>query len=239
MRGHELRQKLTQLRDRHRIAPIARPPLPLLAPVDGPQIVEGLAASSDIDADRMSFARGSLSWPDDLSKLPLLVRHDVNRVAGRILDLDYDDRGNLHIKARVDDPEARRMGGLSVCTTVIESEVRDEGSPAGFHFVITKAVIDEISLSPLPANAAALVTSRRNVTAADNSHDAALAAAARAQKVLEALRENWSIPAKPAPRVVRDIGPASALIYNGTVATLTRPRSSFSALVARLPSGGD
>ena len=130
------------------------------------------------------------------------------------------------------------MPAFSVAATVIESEVRNQDS-ACFHFVIRKAVLDHVAVTDRPANAAALVTSRRDINAVDCSGDAALAAVARAKQVLEALRENWSIPAKPAPRVVRDIGPASALIYNGTVATLTRPRSSFSALVARLPSGGD
>ena len=73
-------------------------------------------------------------------------------MAGKILSLDYDDRGNLYLKALVEDSEARRMGGISIAATVIESEVRDQDSPVGFHFVITKAIVDEISLSPVPAN---------------------------------------------------------------------------------------
>lgn len=44
------------------------------------------------------------------------------------------------------------MGGLSIAATVLESEVRDEDNPTFFHFVITKAIVDEISLSPIPAN---------------------------------------------------------------------------------------
>ena len=67
-------------------------------------------------------------------------------MAGKILYLDYDDRGNLYLKALVEDSEARRMGGISIAATVIESEVCDEDSPVGFHFVITKAIVDEISL---------------------------------------------------------------------------------------------
>ena len=62
MRGHELRQRLTQLMREHRVTPIVRPPLPLLAPVECSQIMEGIAASVDVDAERTSFAAGSLSW---------------------------------------------------------------------------------------------------------------------------------------------------------------------------------
>ena len=71
MRGHELTSRLLHLMRKHRIAPIERPPLPLLPATTVSQIVEGVAASADVDAERMSFARGSLSWSDDLSKIPL------------------------------------------------------------------------------------------------------------------------------------------------------------------------
>jgi hypothetical protein len=75
--GRELKARLAQLMRRHNVRPIARDPIPLLPPTAGSQIIEAIAASADVDADRMSFARGSLSWPDDLSKLPLLVRHSA------------------------------------------------------------------------------------------------------------------------------------------------------------------
>jgi hypothetical protein len=105
--GRELKAKLTTLMCKHNVRPIARAPIPLLSPTAGPQVLEGYAATPDVDAERMSFKRGALTWPGDLSKLPLLVRHDTSRVAGRILDLDYDVDGRLFIRARVDDPEAR------------------------------------------------------------------------------------------------------------------------------------
>ena len=75
--GRELKARLAQLMRRHNVRPIARDPIPLLPPTAGSQIIKAIAASADVDADRMSFARGSLSWPDDLSKLPLLVRHSA------------------------------------------------------------------------------------------------------------------------------------------------------------------
>ena len=175
--GSGLKARLAQLMRKHNVRPIERAPLPLAPPVAKPQIVEGIAASADLDADRMVFQRGSLSWPDDLGKLPLLARHEGERV-GRILDLDYDDRGVLRIRARVDDLEAARFGGWSICVSAIESEARNEDSPIGFHFVLSKARIDEISITPIPANPRALVTSRRDVQPWDDrsSYDEALAA---------------------------------------------------------------
>jgi len=96
--GRELKAKLTTLMCKHNVRPIARAPIPLLSPTAGPQVLEGYAATPDVDAERMSFKRGALTWPGDLSKLPLLVRHDTSRVAGRILDLDYDVDGRLFIR---------------------------------------------------------------------------------------------------------------------------------------------
>jgi hypothetical protein len=97
--GRELKAKLTTLMCKHNVRPIARAPIPLLSPTAGPQVLEGYAATPDVDAERMSFKRGALTWPGDLSKLPLLVRHDTSRVAGRILDLDYDVDGRLFTRA--------------------------------------------------------------------------------------------------------------------------------------------
>jgi hypothetical protein len=105
--------------------------------------------------------------------------------------------------------------------------------------VIRKAVLDHVAVTDRPANAAAIITSRRDINAVDRSGDAALAAAVRARKVLEALRENWSIPAKPAPRVVRNIGPACGLIYGDIPAAMLKRPTQFGQLVARLSSGGD
>ena len=96
--GRELKAKLTTLMCKHNVRPIARAPIPLLLPTAGPWVLEGYVATPDVDAERMAFQRGSLTWPGDLSKLPLLVRHDTSRVVGRLLDLDYVD-GRLFTRA--------------------------------------------------------------------------------------------------------------------------------------------
>ena len=93
---------------RHNVRPIA-----LLPPTAGSQIIEAIAASADVDADRMSFARGSLSWPDDLSNFRCwfgIPRQGGWKNISLSLSLDYDDRGNLYLKALVEESEARRMG---------------------------------------------------------------------------------------------------------------------------------
>lgn len=242
MNGCALKAKLAQLIHLYHVRPLERAPIPLRPPTAGPQIIEGYAATPDVDADRMSFKRGSLTWPADLGKLPLLVRHDSSKIAGKLLAVDYDAGGRLFVRARVDDPEARCMGGFSIAATVVESEVRDEDSPTGFHFVITRATVDEISLTPIPANACALVTSRRDVGPIDDRHDEVMASLGRFGKGLEQLQAALSVPAPSEPAKARDtkhltIGAGAAHIY-GTLprAILQRRKTPFSALVAHLGS---
>src|SRR5437899_466936 len=120
MRGHALRVEMARLALKHRVTPVTRAPLPLLPAVTVPQIVSGLAASPHLDSDRMSFQPGALSWPAP-DHVPLLVRHDANRIAGKIISLDYRD-GELYVSARVDDLDAARMPAFSVTATVTEAE---------------------------------------------------------------------------------------------------------------------
>jgi hypothetical protein len=108
--GGALKAKLAQLMCEHGVQPLERAPIPLSPPQAGPQIVEGVAASPDIDAERMSFTRGSLSWPVDPGKIPLLIRHDPKRIAGRILALDYRPDG----RARLDRRSRSRADGWIV-----------------------------------------------------------------------------------------------------------------------------
>jgi hypothetical protein len=193
---------------------------------------------------RMSFSRGSLVWPPDVSTLPLIIRHDSRRPAGKILDLHYDRDGRLCIKAQVDDSEARRMQGFSVSVRVWKSTVHNAESGC-FYAVIEKAVIDEISLTPIPANSCALVLSRRDVAPIDDhsSTDAIIAALERFKKGIEVFVKSTHItpPSAQAPETAPaqfDIGPAPGLILvTFPSAILRRKRSPFSDLVARLPIG--
>lgn len=240
LRGRELKAKLIALRRRHNVSLPVRDPIPLLSPVSKPQIMEGYLATPAVDCDRMSFNRGALSWPDEVGKLPLLVRHDVRKVAGKVLDLHEDDKG-WFIRARVDDPIARCMGAFSVGATIIAAEARDEDSPSGFRFVITRAILDECSLSPLPANSQAVVTSRRDVASWDSSHDAVLAAVERMHRTLDDLKAAWpSLASEPAPAPQFMLGVAPAHIYGSLpVAVMRQRKTCFSELVSKFPIGGD
>src|SRR3954452_14312158 len=146
MKGGALKAQLAELMQRHRVKPLARAALPLLPATSTSQVVSGLAASSDIDGERCSFQRGSLSWPD-LATVPLLISHDKARIAGRIVSLTYDADGRLHIKALVEDPFARQLPAFSIAASVFESEIINGDSAVGYHGLIKRAVIDEISLT--------------------------------------------------------------------------------------------
>ncbi|MET4273237.1 MULTISPECIES: hypothetical protein [unclassified Bradyrhizobium] len=234
MRGFELKQRLAELAKRHNVAPSERPAMALLSRVTVPQIVDGIAATPDVDSDRMSFARGSLSWPA-LDQLPLLVRHNPDKSAGKILDLTYSADGRLLVKAQVDDQEARCMPAFSIAATVSEAEIVNEGSFA-FYALIHRAVVNEISLTPQPANAAAIVTRRRDVTPLDLTHDAAVAAITRLRKHLAVVALQAAPQAPLSPRV--SIGTAPAYIHGTLPAAVLKPRrSEFSRLVASLPTG--
>lgn len=234
MRGHALKLAMAQLAIRHRSMPVSRPALALLSPTAGPVIVEGLAASSDIDADRCSFARGALSWPD-LATLPLVLRHDVTKVVGRVLALDYGTDGKLHIRAEVDDEIARTMPALSICASVLEAEIRDEHSASGFHAVIIRAKVDHIGLTDKPSNPKALIVSRRDVQSTDKTYDDVIASINRFRGGLEAFIASTVKASEPAPLA---LGPAPAHIIGTLPIAAMRPRpTQFSEMVARLPRG--
>ncbi|WLB64665.1 HK97 family phage prohead protease [Bradyrhizobium japonicum] len=249
LRGHQLKLQLAALCKRHGVTPIVREPLPPLPVVTTGQIITGYAATPDVDSDRCAFQRGALSWPSDLAEVPLLVRHQPDRIAGKLIALDVDSSGRLKVVARCDDLEACRMRGFSVTALVHESEIRDADS-CSFHALIHRASIVEVSLTPSPANEHALVLARRDVGAIDDSHDVALAAATRARDAIEQLRAAWSSNAEsktynislestsPAtsPRPTRAM---PVRIYGSLPAAILQPkRNSFRDLIARLPVGG-
>ena len=133
MRGSELKRRSMQLVQRHSIKPIERPALPLLPPLACPQIVEAIASSADIDAERMSFARGSLP---------------AGQLAGSLISASKPRQALYSCPSR--HPEARRMSGISIAATVSE-RVHNEDSASGFYFRITKARIDDfVNRSGLP-----------------------------------------------------------------------------------------
>src|SRR6185503_9753553 len=72
----KMRLELKQLGQRHAIAQKSMV-IPLTAPLDHPQILEGYAATIDLDADRQRFRRYAFGYPlqRNAKNVPLLWRH--------------------------------------------------------------------------------------------------------------------------------------------------------------------
>jgi hypothetical protein len=85
-------------------------------------------------------------------KTPAAVPTQANEPAGEILQMDYDPRGQLVVRAKVSHPEARRCGHFSIACTVREWRLCEIDDPRRFHGEIRQADIDEISLTPTPCN---------------------------------------------------------------------------------------
>jgi hypothetical protein len=106
-----VRLKLHALQRKHGTAPDPCH-VPLTRPFARPQAVEGLAASTSLDLDRMQlmpYCFGTLK-----KSIPLWFKHDPAVVAGEIEDLHYDAGGQLHVRAMVVHELARRCGAFSV-----------------------------------------------------------------------------------------------------------------------------
>ncbi len=161
----EMTLRLGQLMKKHAIAPTARS-IPLLDATDHPMVLEGLASTCDIDAQRMKLRPFAFGFPlrKQYRNVPLLFRHDPEQVAGRIDELDYDDRGALKIRATVTHDIAKRCGGFSIGARIVDYELRDETGP-GFHALVNSAELCEVSVTPSPANPFALVQRRSRASA--------------------------------------------------------------------------
>ena len=86
-----MRLKLNRLMREHRVA--AEPcDLPLLPPTEHPQVLEGYAATCDLDLDRVRlspFAFPLIALP------PLYLKHDTSAPVGRIEDLAKIGQGGF------------------------------------------------------------------------------------------------------------------------------------------------
>jgi hypothetical protein len=156
----EMRLKLRRLMLEHRVAPEPST-IPLTEPFDHPQVLEGYAATIDLDLDRTRLRPYAFGFPLPRScrSVPLLFKHRVDQPAGRIADIDYDAQGNLVIRAEVTHEVARRCGGFSIAAKVLEYEVRDVETPS-FYAVINSAELNELSITDRPSNPNALVMFR-------------------------------------------------------------------------------
>lgn len=180
----KMRATLLRLMAERGIA-VERKTMPLLPAIDGDVLIEGLAATVDIDSMRMKFRPWCFSWPSPLP--PLLLRHDAGRIAGRIIALRHDARGRLHLQARVTDPEAGRLPALSVAASIQSYELIDENGP-DFHAVVTRATVLEVSCTDCPAQREALILSRMRPSPVADGYETMIAHAMRAQQRLTQLK---------------------------------------------------
>jgi len=154
----QMQFELQRLQQRHGTAPPDTSLIPFAPATDGPMVLHGFAATSDIDADRQRIRPYALAWlPWQLP--PLLFKHDAAVVAGSIDALEYDGGGNLTISATVSHPVARRCNHFSVGITVLAFKIVHADRP-DFHANILQARLDEVSLTDRPANRNAIVAAR-------------------------------------------------------------------------------
>ena len=104
---------------------------PLLPATDRPQILQGYAATTDVDRQRMKFQPYCFGYPLLSWKAlpPLHARHDESKTVGSVDALTYDDKGNLTCRCTVVDPHARRLPAFSVGARVLDYELRDVDTP--------------------------------------------------------------------------------------------------------------
>src|SRR5215207_5988249 len=151
----QMRIDLSALIKRHGITPPRFTPLPLLPATDHECSVQGLVSPSTVDRERMKFA--TLCWTPFAKEIPLLYRHQKDRVAGKLLDIETR-YGGLFVRARVTDPEAKRCPYFSILATIHRFELRQVDDPNVAHALITSATLDEVSLVPdNPGNPDAIV----------------------------------------------------------------------------------
>lgn len=162
----EMRVKLDRLRRHHSLAAPTPVTVPLSAPTERAQVLTGRATTTTIDLQRQCF-RGWCFGAIHRCTYPLYFKHITGsgKDVGTIDRLDYDAHGAVIVTATVTDPTARRAGAFSIGVSVRRFQIQNEASPEYFA-LITEAVIDEISLTDVPANPACLVSSRRDVCAA-------------------------------------------------------------------------
>jgi hypothetical protein len=208
--------------------------------VDHATLVSGLAATTAIDLKRMAFRAYAFdnvgTWVRQLP--PLLFRH--GEPAGTIDSLYYDAVGNLRITATVTHSEAARCGGFSVGATIHSYELKNADSPSGYHALVTRASITEVSLTPQPCNPQALVTDR--IRAPQLEHYTLTGQAITKVIQIVELLQKWPRPA--AGQKDLNSGQKDPAMRSMMPTEKDRRRSfvrptPFSQLISQLPTGGD
>lgn len=145
MKALELRSKIHALMRRHRIQNTSCV-LPLTPECQTPIELTGIAATCDLDLDRMQLVPEAFG---PLPTVPLLFKHDPQQIAGTINQLTYAADGSLNIRATCTHPLAARCQAFSYAAHVEDYSLHaTEG--AFFYARINKATLLEISLTENP-----------------------------------------------------------------------------------------
>lgn len=156
MKSIDLRNEIHALMRKHRIQSVPCT-LPLAAECQTPIELAGIAATSDLDLDRMRLAPGAF---DPLPQhVPLYYKHDINQSAGTITQLTYAADGSLHVQATVTHPMAARCQTFSYAARIEDYSLHDTAG-AFFYASINKAVLLELTLTENPSNPNCRVTRR-------------------------------------------------------------------------------
>jgi hypothetical protein len=222
-----MKLELAQLARRHRVGPQLSCALPLAPPVNYPVRIDGIAVSNTLDQERMRFRAFCPSF-NPYAPPPLLFRHNHKQPAGAILGIRHDDRGRLIISARVDHHEAARCQGFSIAATIGAFEIVNPDDPLGYYALITRAWLDEVSLTPAPADLNCVVTSRIPDNPTCGFYSTAIMAVEKCQEYLRAVERVCLT--QPAPDSDRS-GKVTRTPSNRTKPA--RP-TEFSALVRQL-----
>lgn len=222
--------ELARLMQRHGVAPAPFTPLaPLaaapLAAVEGDLSVEGLAAPATIDRERMKFA--AHCWLPFRSEIPLLFRHRKDRVVGKVQAIRSTDDG-LFVRALITDSEAKRHGYFSVAATIHGYSIRHADDPQAFHGLITCASVDEISITPEPANLDAII---RPTPAVVEFYDLAIRGVGLIQQQLAVMSKLYCSQPNPAPRAAPHPAPRRR---PPTMTSTSRRPTQFAALVREM-----
>lgn len=149
-------------------------------------VIVGWASTPALDNQRHIVEHGALSFPELPGQVPLLYRHDASKVVGTIELLEWRP-GGLWCEARVEDEHLKDMTHLSACFSVYEHKYVDQYT-ANQRRIITRARLDEVSLTNDPGNSACKITIKQ-IDGIGAFHDALIAKVNKLRELSVKLKE--------------------------------------------------
>jgi hypothetical protein len=136
-----LRLEIARLMQKHRLSPPPFTPPPLLSAVEHDVIVEGYAAPDLADREYTRFAW--YCWFPIRKEIRLVLKHDLNRPVGRVLETRVDDKG-LYVRALVSDDSAKSLSYFCVAATILGWRILHAEDPTRVVALVT-SVLDHIA----------------------------------------------------------------------------------------------